>query len=233
MASDELSELGAGSTSSLESPSAKRSGWRFRIPTILLGLAVIVVLASIVSPIISNVNRWKQHGALAVRVRNGIESLKSRGPADVPAAQWERAVEWTSNLISQVYFSPVESDPHSLRHLAEHLDEKLAGEVGLDTLRWVWDECEKAPRAGAEIAIRFRDVRLLTKEPITDADLPGLWSLDKCRYLELHDTQVTDEGIKSLQGRTNLKYLSLHRTQVTDEGVAKLQAALPECEISR
>ena len=108
----------------------------------------------------------------------------------------------------------------------------MKGQVDLATLQWVWEECEKAPRRGAVYAIRFRDVRLLTKEPITDDDLPHLWSLDKCLHLELHNTQVTDQGLKHLEGLSNLKYLSLHNTQVTDEGVARLQAALPGCKIS-
>ncbi len=117
--------------------------------------------------------------------------------------------------------------------MCKSLDGKTKGQVNLTTLQWVWEECEKAPRSGAEYAIRFRDVRLLTKEPITDDDLPHLWSLDKCLSLELNNTQVTDRGLKYLEGRSNLKYLNLQNTQVTDEGVARLRAALPDCEIVR
>ncbi len=198
----------------------------------LLGITVLAVLIAVLVPPVSHVARWREHNALAQRVKDKITSLKTRRPADVPTAQWDQAVNWTTNLIAQVYFAPVESDPDSLGRLAKSLDQKLTGKVDLGTLQWVWDECEKAPRSGAEYAIRFRDVRVMTKEPITDDDLPHLWSPDKCLYLELHNTQVTDNGLEHLHRLSNLRYISLHGTQVTDEGVAKLQAALPDCEIS-
>jgi len=199
----------------------------------LLAVLVLSLLLAIVAPFFHFVTGWQKHGSLSTQVREKIQSLKSKRPPDVPADQWDRAVDWTTNLIAQVYFAPDKGDPDSLQHMCESLDQKIKGPVGLTTLQWVWEQCEKAPRRGAEYAIRFRDVRLLTKEPITDDDLPKLWSLDKCLYLELNNTQVTDRGLKHLEGMSNLKYLNVQNTQVTDEGVARLRTALAGCEIVR
>jgi len=221
-----------GEHSTSTSPDAERRGCRFTMRTMLLAVLLLSLLLAIVTPIFHTAARWRKHGRLSRQTREKISSLKARRPSDVPPAQWDRAVDWTSNLIAQVYFAPEESDPDSLERLSESLERKSKQQVDLGTLQWVWEECEKAPRSGAQCAIRFRDVRLLTKEPITDADLPHLWSLDKCLHLELHNTQVTDQGLKHLEGLSNLKYVSLDNTQVTDEGVARLQAALPGCEIS-
>ena len=199
----------------------------------LLAVLLLSVLLAITAPFLHFVTGWRKHVSLSTQVREKIQSLKPKRPPDVPADQWDRAVDWTSNLIAQVYFAPNKGDPDSLQRLCESLDGKIKGQVNLTTLQWVWEECEKAPRSGAEYAIRFRDVRLLTKEPVTDDDLPHLWSLDKCLYLELNNTQVTDRGLKHLEGLSNLKYLNVQNTQVTDEGVAWLRTALPGCEIVR
>ncbi len=151
--------------------------------------------------------------------RAKIESLRRRRPADVPQQQWERAVDWTSNVICQIYFSPEHGDLESLQRLCEALDEKLAQEVDLETLQWAWDQCELAKGRGSATAIEFRDVRLLTKPPITDDSLPGLWSLKKCLGLDLSGTQVTDAGMVHLSGLDNLTSLDVSNTQVSDAGL--------------
>ena len=204
---------------------------RFSVRTMLLGLTGIAVLTALLVPPATHLARWREHNALTQRVVHRITTMKSRKPTGVPGAQWSQAVDWTANLIAQVYFSPIESDPDSLRQLAESLDERARGQVDLSTLQWIWDECEKAPRDGAEYAIRFRDVRGMNKEPITDDDVPHLWSLDKCLYLDLSNTQVTDSGIECLARLSNLKSISLEGTRVTPVGLAKLKASLPDCEI--
>lgn len=201
-----------------------------RLFTLILLVAFVILLA-VAIPSVRHLLRWREHSRLAQAVKDNIASFQDRAPDDIPEAQWSDAVDWTSNLISQVYFAPEEQDPNSLRNLSDALEQRLNEEVSLGTLRWIWDECEKAPRPGAKYAIQFRDVRLLTPEPIADQDLPKLWSLDRCLYLNLDNTEVTDRGLAYLQQFSNLKYLSLRGTSVTEQGVADLQTALPACEI--
>jgi len=82
-------------------------------------------------------------------------------------------------------------------------------------LRWIWEECEHADAIRSHYAIDFRDVTLLTKGPITDDRLPGLWSLRTCPMLDLTNAQITDAGLAHLKGLTNLKVLYLSGTQIT------------------
>lgn len=208
---------------------AERRRYRFSMRAMLLAVAVFALLMGLWMQIA----RAYEHRALVSEVQARIMSLAANPPSDVPAGQWHRAVAWTSNLIAQAYFARDENDPGSLRRLCRALDQKTSAPADLATLQWIWEEVEKAPRYGAMYAIRFRDVRLMTKEPITDDDIPRLWSLQKCCYLDLDDTRVTDAGLRHLEGLSALESLSLYNTGVTDEGLRKLQAKLPNCRISR
>lgn len=171
----------------------------------------------------------RRYYGLVDETRAKIELLHGSRPADVPKGQWERAVDWTSNLICQVYFGPEHGDVQSLERLCHALDGKLAAKANLNTLRWVWEQCELAKGLGQIYAIEFRDVRLLTEPPITDDSLENLWSSDKCSWLDLTDTQVTDAGMTHLATMPELRKLDLDGTRVTDAGLLKL-AACPRIE---
>jgi hypothetical protein len=205
--------------------------WQFTMRTMFVGVVLFAIVLGVLTHVGRLAARMGEFFRLSRQTQEKIRSLKARPPSGVPPAQWDRAVDWTANLIAQVYFAPDKGDPDSLRHLNDTLDERMKREVDLTTLQWIWEECEKTPRSGAQCASQFRDVRLLTKEPITDDDLPHLWSLNKCWYLDLSNTQVTDQGLEHLEGLSNLEHLWLQNTQVTPEGVQKLQRALPACEI--
>jgi hypothetical protein len=96
-----------------------------------------------VAPFVRFVSEQRKFHGLVVQVSEEIESLELRRPPDVPPDQWNRAVAWTRNLIVQVYFSPVASDPDSLEQLRDELRQKLNGSVDLGTLQWIWEHCEK------------------------------------------------------------------------------------------
>lgn len=199
----------------------ERHRYQFTRRSILLGVVLFALCIGLITMCIFVV-RQRSFYILSRQTRDKIESLTARCPAGVPPKQWQNALSWTANLIGQEYSSPVDSDPDSLKQLYQALDDRIKGPVDLTTLQWVWDQCEKAPRAGAEYAIKFRSVRLLTKEPITDSDLPHMWSLHKCARLDLSNTQVTDVGLRHLADASNLIGLSLDNTQVTDVGLRHL-----------
>jgi hypothetical protein len=182
--------------------------------------------------VIWSLARVRENGRLWQEACSKINSLGTRKPANVPPDQWQRAVEWTANVVGQIYCVHTFDDPEEIRRLCESLDQKIAGQVDLTTLQWVWEQCEDEEDVRHVYAIRFRDVRLLTAGPITDDRLPKLWSLNECEWLDLSATEVSDAGLEHLEGLTNLRHLDLTGTKVTDEGVKKLQEALPNCEIS-
>lgn len=148
-----------------------------------------------------------------------IESLKQLRPGNVADEKWIRGVDWTSNIISQIYFSPEHGDLVSLEDLCRFLERRTQQDVDLRTLRSIWDECEKVTGRGKRYAITFRDVRLLADEPIDDDDLPGLWSIDKCMQLDLSNTAVTNAGMPHLTAKSNISMLFLSGTKVGDDGL--------------
>lgn len=206
--------------------SAERRGVRTKTCRVILLVLLLALCVGLLTPVVQFVAHVQEFYRVHRQVTDKIQSLAIRCPTGVPPAQWQYAVDWTSNLISQVYFEPVENDPDSLRDLNDALADRIKGAVDLTTLQWVWEQCEKSPRDGAVYAIRFRSIRLLTKEPITDNDLPHLWSLHECSSLNLGNTDVTDVGVTHLESVTNLAALSLDNTQVTDAGLKHL-ASLP------
>jgi hypothetical protein len=215
----------SGQQNPLSSTSAVRRRFRVKMLWAFLLLSLLVVCVGIITPVVRSVARYWEFQRIRQQTTDKIRSLAARCPNDVPLSQWQQAVDWTANLISQEYFAPVASDPNSLKELCDALDDNTKEPVDLTTLQWVWEQCEKAPRDGAEYAIRFRSIRLLTKEPIKDDDLPHLWSLCKCRTVDLGNTQVTNIGLRHLADVTNLVGLCLEGTQVTDAGLEYLKAS--------
>lgn len=186
---------------------------------IVLALAVAFSVLSI--RVIMDVRDSAHFRERAKYARQQVEHLRSPCPANVPVHQWERGVDWTSNAISQIYFSPTHGDIESLEALCQFLDQQIEKELNLNTLRAIWDQFEKARGRGQNYATTFRDVRLLTEEPITDDDLRNLWSLDRCLYLDLSNTSVTDAGMKHL-AEAKFELLDLSGTKVGDQGIKEL-----------
>ena len=177
--------------------------------------------------------KWNQYVRKADHITTTFDALRARRPLDVPEDQWNEAVDWTSNMIGQDFFHPERCEYEELCRMAARFDQKVAGDVDLGTLQWMWDECANAKGSPDCCAIRFRRVELLTKGPITDERLPGLWSLDRCIGLDLSGTEITDDSVAYLKTLTQLEALDITNTGITDEGSRELVSALPGCRIIR
>jgi len=181
--------------------------------------------------VVWSIARLRENGRLWQEASSKISSLRTRKPPSIPPDQWQRAVDWTANVVTQIYSVHTFDDPEEIRRLCNSLDQKIAGQVDLTTLQWVWEQCEDEEDGRHIYAIQFRDIRLLTAGPITDDRLPELWSLDKCVSLDLSGTQISDEGLQHLKGLRKLEQLYLFNTNVTSQGIKELQEALPNCDI--
>ena len=164
-------------------------------------------------------------------VRETIDSFSSRRPADVPAAQWKEAVEWTSNLIAQDFFAPNQKELPGLLELLEQLQVKAREPVDLRTLQWIWEQCEQACGGPQSYGIRFRRIKLLTKGRITDERLPDVWSIDRCPGLDLSSTELTDASVDFLITLQHLDALDIRGTEITSDGAERLRAELPNCRV--
>jgi hypothetical protein len=87
-------------------------------------------------------------------IERRIRSLANRRPNDMSPRQWESAVAWTVNLHvnSLIMF---QADGEQIRKLDRRLVKKLAGDVNLDTIHWIWDEYAEICSGGASYQ-RFR-----------------------------------------------------------------------------
>ena len=194
-------------------------------------VTVVCVLLGLTTPVIWSIARVSENNRLWQGACSKINSLSTRRPPNIPPDQWQRAVDWTANVVTQIYSVHTSDDPEEIRRLRNSFDQKFAGQVDLTTLQWVWEQCEDEEDDRHIYAIRFRDVRLLTEGAITDDRLPELWSLNECTWLDLTWTQITDAGLQHLKGLTKLEQLALSGTQVTSQGINELRKALPECDI--
>ena len=166
-----------------------------RTKILLAAVALAVLFGAFFARTAWHVYQWRRLSRHVDHVRATIESFHTRRPLDVPEDQWIHAVDWTSNVICQDFAAPDADELKGLQRLSRQLDRKAMGHVDLGTLRWVWDECEKAAGGPDSYANRFRDVQLLTKGPITDGRLPDVWSLDRCIGLDLSDTEIIERSL--------------------------------------
>lgn len=93
----------------------------------------------------------RQHTAA---IEQHLKSLALRRPQELTPRQWESAVAWTGNLHANSLLR-FQADGPAIRHLEQRLAKKLAGDVNLDTIHWIWDEYAKACPGGAAYQ-RFR-----------------------------------------------------------------------------
>ena len=198
-----------------------------RIITVLVCLLALAMAA----PLVSHLYETRRFFGHVDRVVRTIRSFHSKRPADVPEEQWKEAVDWTANVIVQDFFGPNPEEFPGLEKLSQELERKAKGDVDLGTLQWIWDQCEAACGGPDSYAIRFRNVKLLTKGTITDAGLPELWSLSRCTRLDLSGTEITDASIPFLATLTQLELFDIQNTQITDAGAAALQKELPNCQV--
>lgn len=68
-----------------------------------------------------------------------LRSLVSRRPSDMSRGQWGSAVAWTLNLHSNSLLM-FEADGPTIGAFEDQLQAKLAGDVDMQTIHWIWDE---------------------------------------------------------------------------------------------
>jgi hypothetical protein len=116
--------------------------------------------------------------------------LGDRCPANVPPKQWESALGYTwcakcNCLEVPDYLIDRQEGEKQFARFAEELERRSEGQVGPETIMWIWDEIERLSTCGKWCAQAFRPTcngRL--KEPSTEWHLNFLNALarrDLCR----------------------------------------------------
>lgn len=188
-------------------------------------LIIFVVIAGLICfGIGTEVYTRQQYRSQVDKLRSTIDALEAYGPHDVPAPQWTKAVEWTSNIVVQDFNAPPQEEKfQGLLNLNKQLGVKKNEPIDLAKLRWIWDEIEAACGGPNSVASRLRDVKLMTKGPITDDRLPSLWALKRCTALDLSGTEITDVSVPFLRSLPNLERLNISQTKITANGAKEIQ----------
>ena len=83
---------------------------------------------------------FQDHRRWYDRVQADLESLKQKRPRDIERAQWAYVIGWTLNAHGNCGGHPNFVDSDMAELFADELENKLRGEVGMDTIDWIWDE---------------------------------------------------------------------------------------------
>lgn len=118
-------------------------------------ILLIMVAISAVLAIYAHFERqWFSPLRRSHQITDAIESLRARRPSDVTPEAWQAAVDWTRNLHGNSLV-PFEASDQQIKVFQEDLNERLAKQVDLDTIYWIWDAYAKLTPAGKRYQ-RFR-----------------------------------------------------------------------------
>jgi len=112
------------------------------------------------------------HSQAYHRLSDAVDSLARRRPAQVTRNEWRFLIGWTRNAIGNCCSIPEFLNPDRASHdrfltLPDRFEERIAGEVGIDSIDWLWDELEIISKYGAQYSKHWRPT---TPEHLAEAD---------------------------------------------------------------
>ena len=112
------------------------------IAALILSVGATVWIA-VIRPGMERERLWQRHCALCRAAHACLDRLAQRRPADVTRGEWEHVVGWTYNAKANCLECPeyIKDYPRFERFVGE-FHERLAGEVNIETIDWIWDEIE-------------------------------------------------------------------------------------------
>jgi hypothetical protein len=140
-----------------EIPTSKKLKARISLRSVLIGIAVLSVLLASFSALD---RKFGEPSRRARDVERHLEMLEVRQPPPgLTHNQWQTALFWTINLHgnSRIRY---EADGPTIAAFEERLVAKLAGDVTIDTIYWIWDEYARICPGGARYNNRFRSIML-------------------------------------------------------------------------
>jgi hypothetical protein len=145
------------------------------IPLSLRGFIVInaaIALIGIVSFWWVILRPMQNHSRAYHRLSDSVESLARRRPPGVSRNQWSYIIGWTMNGIGNCCsvegFLNRDAESHErFRTLPDRFEERLRGEVTLETIDWLWDELTLISKYGTRYSEQYRPT---TPEHLAEAD---------------------------------------------------------------
>jgi hypothetical protein len=135
----------------VSSDQTSRNYFQFTIWSLCIGLTVLTVF---LGGAVWYHGLYVEPGQHWLAIEQDIDALRLRRPANLTPKQWESAVAWTSNLHGNSLIRS-QTDLPTIRRFRQQLEKKLAGDVDLQTIHWIWDEYAKVCPGGKDYQ-RFR-----------------------------------------------------------------------------
>ena len=159
----------------------------------MMGIAVLVVLLSILVPLAKRVGELQYRSKLSRRSSAMIMGLTSRCPPGINPATWEESVTWTQIIGVNLYDFGSNSTTAKER-LNEDLSKRLRGSNGPEIIPWIWTRYARMVKGrGQEGYVRsYRRLALVpllsdvlrSRRPLTIP--PTSWN----RAVEMTDTAL-------------------------------------------
>ena len=133
----------------------KQHRWhQFSLQTLLLFVAVVAAMLSLYAVFVRpNV----EHKRLVQRFDLCIEQLTQKRPTNVTRQQWSYVIGWTMNARGNCLTVRQWIDDYPrFRRFVEDLERKVEGNVGIETIDWIWDEIEQNSRPGKSYSNTYR-----------------------------------------------------------------------------
>ena len=153
----------------------KRRWYQFSLRG-LLGAFVVIAL-------IFGACRWLDQkfgepGRRDSAILKTIDSLAYKRPPELTRGQWSVAVGWTHNLhCNSLLFT--QGKLHDIRQFQAELEERVEGDVSMETIHWIWDQYAELTECGQSYQ-RFREPMLQDMQTVGPNEDPcGIYSWNK------------------------------------------------------
>jgi len=122
-------------------------------PIVVVGVVTLIVvsLSFCIAPIATHV----EFNRAGIAMDKQLRDLRPTHPDAVDPIIWKHAHSWIMTAHCNVCFSAEHTSVDEMYRLQADLDGKLAEEVDLDTLRWIWDRLGATGPHGKQYTERF------------------------------------------------------------------------------
>ena len=121
----------------------------------ICALIGVVVLAAPVGLRAWHLLRYARQKEVGVKM---IQSLRERRPAAVPSQTWDTATGWAITAFHNVCFSERCVTYEELVRFTDDASLRLAGEVSLESVDWVWARLGKTGPLGREYVAKWEPI---------------------------------------------------------------------------
>ena len=126
--------------------------------SLYLGCLILVIVGvGFLVWIASNAVPQMRYNQRSHRINEKIIALRERQPPNVSERLWTECVAWASIAHCNICFSEGHTSYEAMCRFEEQLDEKLQGEVDLDTIEWIGERLAETGPHGRQYMNKWRE----------------------------------------------------------------------------